>query len=214
VTDLDDGRLRVVLRTPDTGWVRRLAMRLGEDGRVVSPPSLVAEVREAAAAALANYVALSPADPRSDRRKLRLNQGACTLGPRRTSPALKRTDMVGDLFDSPWKILIIAVVIIVLFGSKKLPHAARSLGQSMRILKKEVSGLHEEDKESPAQDGTSAAQFPPAQLTAAPAAAPADQQSQIDALQQQIRDLQRSATMDTPPANATATAEPQRTQPS
>ena len=59
VTDLDDGRLRVVLRTPDTGWVRRLAMRLGEDGRVVSPPSLVAEVREAAAAALANYVVLS-----------------------------------------------------------------------------------------------------------------------------------------------------------
>ena len=123
--------------------------------------------------------------------------------------------MVGDLFDSPWKILIIAVVIIVLFGSKKLPHAARSLGQSMRILKKEVSGLHEDEKEAPAQDGTSASQFPQAQLTAAPAAAPAEQQSQIDALQQQIRDLQRSATMDTPPsANAAATAEPQRTQPS
>ncbi|HTQ93430.1 MAG TPA: Sec-independent protein translocase subunit TatA [Streptosporangiaceae bacterium] len=125
--------------------------------------------------------------------------------------------MVGDLFDSPWKILIIAVVIIVLFGSKKLPHAARSLGQSMRILKKEVSGLHEDEKESPAQDSTSASQFPPAQLTAAPAAAaaaPADQQGQIDALQQQIRDLQRSAAMDTPPASAAAAAEPQRTQPS
>ena len=212
VTDLEDGRLRVALRTPDTGWVRRLAMRLGEDGRVISPPSLVAEVREAAAAALANYVALSPPDPRFYRRKLRLDQGACTLGPRRTSPVLKRTDMVGDLFDSPWKILIIALVIIVLFGSKKLPHAARSLGQSMRILKKEVQGLHEDEKESPAQDGTSAPQVPPAQLAAAPAAAPAEQQSQIDALQQQIRDLQRSATMDTPPANAAAAAEPQRTQ--
>ena len=58
--DLEDGGLRVVLRTPDTGWVRRLALRLGEDGRVVSPSSLVAEVREAAAAALANYVVLSP----------------------------------------------------------------------------------------------------------------------------------------------------------
>jgi sec-independent protein translocase protein TatA len=46
--------------------------------------------------------------------------------------------MIGDLFDSPWKILIVAIVLIVLFGSKKLPHAARSLGQSMRILKKEV----------------------------------------------------------------------------
>jgi sec-independent protein translocase protein TatA len=53
--------------------------------------------------------------------------------------------MIGDLFDSPWKILIVAVVLIVLFGSKKLPHAARSLGQSMRILKREVQGLHEDD---------------------------------------------------------------------
>lgn len=50
--------------------------------------------------------------------------------------------MIGDLFDSPWKLLIVAVLLIVLFGSKKLPHAARSLGQSMRILKKEVSDLH------------------------------------------------------------------------
>ena len=53
--------------------------------------------------------------------------------------------MIGDLFDSPWKILIVAVVLIVLFGSKKLPHAARSLGQSMRILKTEVSSLHEDE---------------------------------------------------------------------
>jgi predicted DNA-binding transcriptional regulator YafY len=60
VTDLEDGRLRVVLRTPDTGWVRRLALRLGDDGRVVGPEPLVAEVREVATAALANYVALSP----------------------------------------------------------------------------------------------------------------------------------------------------------
>jgi predicted DNA-binding transcriptional regulator YafY len=57
VSELDDGRLRVVLRTPDMGWVRRLALRLGEDGRVVSPPALVEQVREAASAALANYVA-------------------------------------------------------------------------------------------------------------------------------------------------------------
>jgi sec-independent protein translocase protein TatA len=56
--------------------------------------------------------------------------------------------MIGDLFDSPWKILIVALVIIVLFGSKKLPSAARSLGQSMRILQKEVRGLHEDEPES------------------------------------------------------------------
>jgi proteasome accessory factor C len=55
VEDLGDGRLRVGLRTPDTGWVRRLALRLGEDGRVISPPALAAQVREDAAAALAQY---------------------------------------------------------------------------------------------------------------------------------------------------------------
>ena len=40
------------------GRVRRLALRLGGDGRVVSSASLVAEVREVATAALAHYAAL------------------------------------------------------------------------------------------------------------------------------------------------------------
>ncbi len=52
--------------------------------------------------------------------------------------------MIG-IFDSPWKMLIVAVVLIVLFGSKKLPDAARSLGKSMRILKAEVGTLHQDE---------------------------------------------------------------------
>jgi sec-independent protein translocase protein TatA len=89
--------------------------------------------------------------------------------------------MIGDLFDSPWKILIVALVIIVLFGSKKLPAAARSLGQSMRILKKEVQGLHDDEPEprppdaqpaqAPAEVTAGASGGPPA--TAAAAAAEA-----------------------------------------
>jgi sec-independent protein translocase protein TatA len=55
--------------------------------------------------------------------------------------------MLGDLFDSPWKILIVAVVLIVLFGSAKLPVAARSLGTSMRILKTEMKDLRGSDAE-------------------------------------------------------------------
>jgi len=55
VTDLGEGRLRVVLRTPDGEWVRRLALRLGEDGRLVEPAELAAGVRKEAAAALAQY---------------------------------------------------------------------------------------------------------------------------------------------------------------
>jgi sec-independent protein translocase protein TatA len=125
--------------------------------------------------------------------------------------------MIGDLFDSPWKILIVAVVLIVLFGSKKLPHAARSLGQSMRILKREVQGLNEEDETAPGAPAqaqfsaqapapaSSATGFPQAELTGAPQL---DQQSQIDALQQQIRDLQRASAMDPVPADAPRTQQP------
>jgi proteasome accessory factor C len=47
--------LRIKVRTPDLGWVRRLALRLGDDARVVAPASLAAEVHAAAAAALAQY---------------------------------------------------------------------------------------------------------------------------------------------------------------
>src|ERR1700747_27481 len=63
---------------------------------------------------------------------------------------------IGDLFDSPWKVLIVAVVVLVLFGSRKLPDAARSLGRSMRILKSEIQDLHEDDA-----NGTQAAQAQP-----------------------------------------------------
>ena len=120
--------------------------------------------------------------------------------------------MIGDLFDSPWKILVIALVIIVLFGSKKLPHAARSLGQSMRILKKEVHGLHEDEPESRPPGAQETVQAP-AEITADAPGGQAAPQAQIDALQQQIRDLQRASAMDTPPS-AVPAAEPQRTQPS
>ena len=55
VVELGEGRLRVSLRTPDTRWVRRLALRLGEDGRVISPPDLAAQITADATAALAQY---------------------------------------------------------------------------------------------------------------------------------------------------------------
>jgi predicted DNA-binding transcriptional regulator YafY len=55
VEELGDGWLRVGLRTPDTRWVRRLALRLGEDGRVTVPDDLRARIRDDAAAALSHY---------------------------------------------------------------------------------------------------------------------------------------------------------------
>jgi len=45
---------------------------------------------------------------------------------------------MGNLFAGP-HIWIVLFIIILLFGAPKLPALARSLGQSMRILKKEVT---------------------------------------------------------------------------
>ena len=55
------------------------------------------------------------------------------------------------LFDSPWHILIVLVVLVVLFGSAKLPKAAKSMGEAMRIFKKEAQKLHEDDPQQAAQ---------------------------------------------------------------
>lgn len=46
---------------------------------------------------------------------------------------------------SGWHWIIVAVVLVALFGAAKLPIFARSLGQSMRIFKSEVRGLKEDD---------------------------------------------------------------------
>ncbi|WP_329612277.1 Sec-independent protein translocase subunit TatA [Streptomyces brevispora] len=55
----------------------------------------------------------------------------------------------------PWHLLVVAIVIIMLFGSKKLPDAARGLGKSMRILKSEVKAM-KEDVATPAAGPESA----------------------------------------------------------
>ncbi|WP_025735451.1 Sec-independent protein translocase subunit TatA [Mycobacterium genavense] len=47
---------------------------------------------------------------------------------------------------SPWHWAILAVVVILLFGAKKLPDAARSLGKSMRIFKSELREMQTENK--------------------------------------------------------------------
>ncbi|MGW5778372.1 helix-turn-helix transcriptional regulator [Streptomyces sp. NPDC003863] len=53
--ELQDGGLRITLRTPDPASLRRLALRLGSDGRIVAPAELADSARTAAAAALAAY---------------------------------------------------------------------------------------------------------------------------------------------------------------
>lgn len=69
---------------------------------------------------------------------------------------------------SPWHLLIVALVFLVLFGANKLPQMARSVGQSMRIFKAETRAMSGEKETS---------QLPPASATDSPAAQ--TQQSQL-----------------------------------
>ena len=55
VVQAADGSLVVRLRARDTSWVRRLALRLGEQGQVLAPDELAEQVRADAARALAAY---------------------------------------------------------------------------------------------------------------------------------------------------------------
>ena len=50
---------------------------------------------------------------------------------------------------SPWHWAIVILVLVLLFGAKKLPEAARGLGRSARILRAELHGSGREDTEVP-----------------------------------------------------------------
>ena len=60
VTESADGSLTVRIRARDTGWVRRLALRLGDQGRVLAPAELADQVRADAALALGAYGQVPP----------------------------------------------------------------------------------------------------------------------------------------------------------
>lgn len=63
----------------------------------------------------------------------------------------------------PTELIIIAVVLILLFGAKKLPDAARSLGRSMRIFKSEVKEMKNDDEQPQAQEQQAIQQSPQSQ---------------------------------------------------
>jgi sec-independent protein translocase protein TatA len=93
-------------------------------------------------------------------------------------------------------IIILLVVVLLLFGSRRLPGAAKSLGESMHIFKKSVHGQDENgqpfDKTEATASATAqpAAQPPPALPASTPSYDGVNQQQLAD-LQRQVADLQR-----------------------
>ena len=43
-----------------------------------------------------------------------------------------------------WHLIILVLVIVLLFGAKRLPDAARGLGRSLRIFKSEVKQMQDD----------------------------------------------------------------------
>lgn len=67
-----------------------------------------------------------------------------------------------------WHIIVLLVVILLLFGARRLPDLARSVGESLRIFKREVKDLTDDDTPS---TGTPAAGSNPSSAAPAPTTA-------------------------------------------
>jgi sec-independent protein translocase protein TatA len=81
-----------------------------------------------------------------------------------------------------WEIVIVLVLLLLLFGAKRLPDAARGLGRSLRIFKAETKGLRDDDERERAGEtrtkDTYAADDHPADVRPAPPQLPAATDSQ------------------------------------
>ena len=99
---------------------------------------------------------------------------------------------------SAWHIIILVIVLVLLFGARRLPAGAQALGQSMHIFKRSVQGLTDDDQNTAAN--------PPPGATALPAA-PA-----LDPTQQQLADLQRQVETLQRQSAASGNGQPTQTQ--
>lgn len=75
----------------------------------------------------------------------------------------------------PWHIIVLVVVILLLFGARRLPDLARSVGQSLKIFKSEVKDLTDDGRRDagpttpdPAADDSTDVPPPPAAPPAPP----------------------------------------------
>ncbi len=85
---------------------------------------------------------------------------------RRLSPST--TEVAVPEFLGSWEFIILALLVLVLFGAKRLPDSARALGRSMRIFKAETKGLRSDDDAAAPPSLPAAPAAPVAQPPVAP----------------------------------------------
>lgn len=88
----------------------------------------------------------------------------------------------------PTELLIIAVVLVLLFGAKKLPDTARAIGRSLRIFKSETSKLRDDETAPP-----TVTQVAPQQPAPAPAPQPLPAATPALSAEEQARRLEEEA---------------------
>ena len=122
--ELPDGACEAAMTYASDEWMARFVLGFGSAVRVLEPEPLAERVRESAAAALSAYGSM-PTPGVDSARRLEVTK-------------------LGGL--QPWHWLIVIAVFVLLFGAKKLPDAARSLGKSMRIFKSEIKEMQSDSK--------------------------------------------------------------------
>ncbi|WP_340682080.1 Sec-independent protein translocase subunit TatA [Amycolatopsis coloradensis] len=97
----------------------------------------------------------------------------------------------------PWHIIILVLVVVLLFGAKRLPDAARSIGKSMKIFKAETKDMAGDKDKAAETEEVETKQLPQA-TTPAPAATAQDKQ--VAELQRQLDELKKQQATTPAPA--------------
>ncbi|MCK0115428.1 sec-independent protein translocase protein TatA [Isoptericola sp. CG 20/1183] len=92
------------------------------------------------------------------------------------------------IFRNPAVIITLILLVVVLFGARRLPDVAKSVGTSLKIFKKEVRELRDDDEDEPRRSTTESASTEAGSGTGAPAGT--------------------SATTPAPPTSAAGTSDP------
>jgi sec-independent protein translocase protein TatA len=77
------------------------------------------------------------------------------------------------MWEAPWHWVVLAMVVIALFGYQRLPDASRALGRSLRIFRSEIKGMAADNGGHDAGGSSREAEIPQAAMTEVDEATPA-----------------------------------------
>ncbi|SEO80825.1 Sec-independent protein translocase subunit TatA [Amycolatopsis saalfeldensis] len=100
----------------------------------------------------------------------------------------------------PWHIIILVLLVVLLFGAKRLPDTARAIGKSMKIFKAETKDFSGEKSAEDAEPAETR-QIPPVAATSTTSGV-TSQDDKVADLQRQLEELKKQQAADQPQKNA------------